>query len=135
MAKKPLAGRTAIVAPPLPTQAQIQQMLQRARERDEPKSRISSRPVQCADITGRRSGRLTAKEFERIETTATGRVRQLWLCECTCGRTRIVANINLLGGGRFKSCELCAVEDRKLRSWKLRQARVRARAARAAARG
>jgi hypothetical protein len=37
MAKKPLAeaGHTCIVVPPLPTQAQIQQMLQRASERDE----------------------------------------------------------------------------------------------------
>jgi hypothetical protein len=131
----------AIVVPPPPTEAQIQQFLQsvceHARERDEllrrhtaVKSTISSKPVQFADITGRRSGRLTAKEFERVETTATGRVRQLWLCECACGRTRVVANTDLLGGGRFKSCEQCAIKDSKLRGKQLRHARVLALQAR-----
>jgi hypothetical protein len=78
------------------------------------------------DITGRRSGRLTATKFHRIETTATGYIRQLWLCKCACGNTRIVSNTRLLSGG-IRSCKQCADRDRKRQSWERRQARVQAR--------
>ena len=51
------------------------------------------------DITGRRSGRLTAKQFHHFGP----RGSQHWLCECTCGNTRIVTGTNLLLGN-VQSC-------------------------------
>jgi hypothetical protein len=138
------SNHPTIIIPPLPTEAQIQQMLQDKRERDElvrreqARSKISSKPVGfVADITGRRSGRLTAKQFVRIDTS-TRHMHQLWLCKCTCGNTRIVSNIALLSGN-IRSCESCANRDRerglKRQYWERRQARVRARQARTTTHG
>jgi hypothetical protein len=55
-----------------------------------------------ANITGRRSGRLTAKKFHRIGAAGA----QLWVCECVCGRIRVVSNTRLLSGN-IRACIRC----------------------------
>ena len=54
------------------------------------------------DITGRRSGRLTAKQFHHIGPGPRAG-HHYWLCECTCGKTCVVAVAHLLGG-HVRSC-------------------------------
>lgn len=71
------------------------------------------------DIAGRRSGRLTAKQFHQFGPTGA----QLWLCECACGRTRVVSNILLLTG-HARSCGWHRCEHAV---WKQVRERARAR--------
>lgn len=51
------------------------------------------------DISGRKSGKLTAIEF--VEIGRTGKSR--WLCLCDCGNTTIVESTGIVRGSR-KSC-------------------------------
>lgn len=50
------------------------------------------------DMTGRVCGRLTVKEFDRIENK-----RTYWICECECGKIVSVEG-NKLRSGHTKSC-------------------------------
>ena len=55
------------------------------------------------DISGLRFGRLIVIGEDR------SRYRKLWLCECECGRRKLVAKSNLIGGGT-RSCGCFARE-------------------------
>jgi HNH endonuclease len=58
------------------------------------------------DITGLRSGKLTAK---KLSDKRTARGRAIWLCECDCGN-ECYANRDVIVGGEKISCG-CAAND------------------------
>ena len=52
-------------------------------------------------MLGKRYGRLKIKAYSHNETSPSGVQRRVWLCDCDCGNTSLVATSNLT---RVKSC-------------------------------
>lgn len=73
-----------------------------------PKGR--KRPLNHIDITGRKFGRLTVKEYAGKNNA--GRV--LWRCQCDCGNEVIVASANLRNG-HTQSCGSPLAQGRGLK--------------------
>jgi hypothetical protein len=61
------------------------------------------------DLTGKRFGRLVAKEFERVN----GKIR--WICDCDCGNSNSVSYGNL-SSGKTNSCGCSHLEELKSRA-------------------
>ena len=53
------------------------------------------------DITGHRNGRLVAVKILHIRQSD---FRAMWLCQCDCGNTKVVAQNNLTRDSGTKSC-------------------------------
>lgn len=68
------------------------------------------------DLTGKRFGKITAVEYvgaKKYGHDSNGNVlsRSLWLCQCDCGRSKIVDS-NCLNRGLVSSCGYCSLNSK-----------------------